>query len=51
MALVDETLNEALQGVPSDHINLCKNVLQKVYDNLNGIVQDTTVNSSLKFKS
>ena len=34
MALAEETLNEALEGVPSDQINLCKEVLQKVYDNL-----------------
>ena len=38
MALAEETLNEALEGVPSEHINLCKEVLQKVYDNLNGQV-------------
>ncbi|GAC1421020.1 MAG: MarR family transcriptional regulator [Flavisolibacter sp.] len=35
MLLAEETLNEALQGVPSDQIDLCKEVLQKVYDNLN----------------
>ena len=29
-------LNEALEGVPSDQIELCKEVLQKVYDNLSG---------------
>ena len=34
MALAEETLNEALAGVSSDDINLCKEVLQKVYDNL-----------------
>jgi len=34
MALAEETLNEALEGVPTEHINLCKEVLQKVYDNL-----------------
>ena len=36
MALAEETLNEALQGVPPEHINLCKEVLQQVYENLNG---------------
>ena len=36
MQLAEETLNEALEGVPAEHINLCKEVLQKVYDNLNG---------------
>lgn len=35
MALAEETLNEALEGVPPEHIDICKNVLQKVYDNLN----------------
>jgi DNA-binding MarR family transcriptional regulator len=34
MLLAEETLNEALEGVPSEHIELCKEVLQKVYDNL-----------------
>lgn len=34
MAIAEETLNEALSGVPQEHINLCKEVLQKVYDNL-----------------
>lgn len=35
MKLAEETLNEALEGVPPDQIELCKQVLQKVYDNLN----------------
>ena len=35
MQLAEETLNEALEGVPADQIDLCKSVLQKVYDNLN----------------
>jgi DNA-binding MarR family transcriptional regulator len=34
MQLAEETLNDALEGVPSDQINLCKAVLQSVYDNL-----------------
>lgn len=34
MTLAEETLNEALDGVPAEQINLCKEVLQKVYDNL-----------------
>jgi DNA-binding MarR family transcriptional regulator len=34
MAMADETLNEALIGVPSDRIDVCKEVLQVVYDNL-----------------
>lgn len=36
MQLAEETLNEALEGVPVDQVELCKQVLQKVYDNLNG---------------
>jgi DNA-binding MarR family transcriptional regulator len=34
MELAEETLNEALEGVPSDKIDICKEVLQIVYDNL-----------------
>jgi DNA-binding MarR family transcriptional regulator len=36
MLQAEETLNEALDGVPPEHIDICKAVLQKVYDNLNG---------------
>lgn len=34
MLLAEETLNEALMGVPPEHIEICKQVLQNVYDNL-----------------
>ena len=34
MELANQTLNEALEGVSSADIELCKSVLQKVYDNL-----------------
>ncbi len=34
MQLADETLNEALKSVPPDKIDVCKEVLQVVYDNL-----------------
>jgi DNA-binding MarR family transcriptional regulator len=34
MELANETLNEALEGVPEDRIGVCKEVLQIVYDNL-----------------
>ena len=34
MQMAEATLNEALEGVPAEHINLCKEVLQQVYDNL-----------------
>lgn len=34
MELANQTLNEALEGVTNDEIEICKAVLQKVYDNL-----------------
>jgi len=34
MMLAEETLNEALETVPADKIDVCKEVLQIVYDNL-----------------
>lgn len=34
MVLAEETLNEALETVPLDKIEVCKEVLQLVYDNL-----------------
>jgi len=34
MELANQTLNEALEGVSHNDIELCKSVLQKVYDNL-----------------
>ena len=34
MKLADQTLNEALQSVPADKVEVCKQVLQVVYDNL-----------------
>jgi DNA-binding MarR family transcriptional regulator len=34
MSMAEETLNEALIGVPPDRIEVCKQVLQIVYDNL-----------------
>jgi DNA-binding MarR family transcriptional regulator len=34
MGLAEETLNEALQFVPPDQVEVCKAVLQIVYDNL-----------------
>ena len=35
MQLAEETLNEALAGVSQEQIEMCKEVLQRVYDNLN----------------
>jgi DNA-binding MarR family transcriptional regulator len=34
MEVADQTLNEALASVPAEDVELCKSVLQKVYDNL-----------------
>lgn len=34
MELAEETLNEALGSVPAEKIEMCKEVLQVVYDNL-----------------
>jgi DNA-binding MarR family transcriptional regulator len=34
MAMADETLNEALITVPTERVDVCKEVLQVVYDNL-----------------
>lgn len=34
MQLADETIMEALKSVPADKVELCKQVLQVVYDNL-----------------
>lgn len=34
MELANQTLNEALESVPADRIDICKEVLQIVYDNL-----------------
>ncbi|HEU4576244.1 MAG TPA: MarR family winged helix-turn-helix transcriptional regulator [Chitinophagaceae bacterium] len=34
MQLAEATLNEALTGVPAEKIDVCKEVLQIVYDNL-----------------
>ena len=34
MEMANQTLNEALGGVTSDEVEMCKSVLQRVYDNL-----------------
>ena len=34
MQLAEDTLNDALAGVSQEHIDVCKEVLQRVYDNL-----------------
>jgi DNA-binding MarR family transcriptional regulator len=34
MKVANDTLNEALVGVPADKVDVCKEVLQIVYDNL-----------------
>jgi DNA-binding MarR family transcriptional regulator len=35
MEMAEDTLNEALEGVPAEQVDMCKAVLQRVYDNLN----------------
>lgn len=35
MELAEETLNEALEGIPPAEVDRCKAILQRVYDNLN----------------
>jgi len=34
MEMANQTLNEALGGVTADEVEMCKSVLQRVYDNL-----------------
>ena len=34
MMMAEQTLNEALEGVATEQIEICKTVLQLVYDNL-----------------
>lgn len=34
MEMANQTLNEALGGVTTDEVEMCKSVLQRVYDNL-----------------
>ena len=46
MEMAEETLNEALAGVPPEHIELCKAVLQQVYDNLNHTYEHHTNNNN-----
>jgi DNA-binding MarR family transcriptional regulator len=46
MQMAEETLNEALEGVPVEHIELCKEVLQQVYNNLT-MVEADKVNGEL----
>lgn len=36
MKLAEDTLNEALKGVPAEHVEISKQVLQSVYENLSG---------------
>lgn len=34
MALAEETLNEALAGIPGEQVNLCRDILHRVYENM-----------------
>ena len=36
MKLAEDTLNEALKGVPAEHVEISKQVLQSVYENMSG---------------
>ena len=37
MELAEQTLNEALEGVSVENVNMCKEVLQQVYENLKNV--------------
>ncbi len=37
MMMAEQTLNDALKGVPPGQVEICKSVLQLVYDNLNNL--------------
>jgi DNA-binding MarR family transcriptional regulator len=37
MRLAEETLNEALEGIPREQVELCKEILQQVYDNIKNL--------------
>lgn len=41
MQLAEETLNEALEGIPAAQVNLCKEILQRVYDNIKHLEQNS----------
>lgn len=34
MELAEQTLNEALAGISSEHVNLCREILHQVYENM-----------------
>ncbi len=34
MIIANEVLNEALEGIPKEHVEMCKNALQIIYENL-----------------
>ena len=42
LSLANQTLNEALEDVSKEEIEVCKTVLQKVYDNLTPVPKEST---------
>ena len=42
LSLANQTLNEALEAVSKEEIEVCKTVLQKVYDNLTLVPKEST---------
>ena len=42
LSLANQTLNEALEAVSKEEIEVCKTVLQKVYDNLTPVPKEST---------
>jgi len=42
LSLANQTLNEALEAVSQEEIEVCRTVLQKVYDNLTPVPKEST---------
>lgn len=42
MDLANLTLNEGLEGIPAEDIEVTKRVLQQVYENLHGVMEEAT---------
>lgn len=42
LSLANQTLNEALEAVSKEEIEVCRTVLQKVYDNLTPVPKEST---------
>lgn len=46
MLLAEQTLNEALEGVPPEHVEISKAVLQQVYENLTPLLPQEMKNTN-----